>query len=93
MRRAAKVDTNQSPIVKGLQDIFGPDVVFDCSGVGRGFPDIIVGVRGVNVLLEIKTDKGALTPDQVYFHREWAGQRAVVRTLQEALDEIARLTC
>jgi len=93
MRRAAKVDANQSPIVRGLQAVFGPEAVFDCSGVGRGFPDIMVGVRGHNILMEIKTDRGKLTDDQVYFHREWDGQVSVIRTLQEALDLIGRLTC
>ena len=92
-RYAAKVDANQSPIVKGLKDIFGPDAVFDCSRVGQGFPDIMVGVRGVNILMEIKTDKGKLTPDQVYFHKEWDGQVAVVTSLQDAIDEIERQTC
>jgi hypothetical protein len=92
VRRAAKVDDNQRPIVKALRDIFGPDCVFDLSAVGRGCPDLMVGVRGVNLLMEIKMDKGKLTTDQVIFHREWAGQVVVVRTLQDALDAIERAT-
>ena len=92
MRRAAKVDANQSEIVRGLQAMFGPDAVFDCSGVGHGFPDIMVGVRGVNILVELKTDRGRLTHDQVYFHREWLGQVVVAHTLDDVLREIARLT-
>ena len=87
-RYAAKVDGNQNDIVKGLRTIFGDDVVFDCSAVGRGFPDIMVGVRGRNLLMEIKTDKGKLTPDQVYFHRQWGGKVHVIHSLQEALKAI-----
>ena len=91
-RYAAKTDANQKPIVSELRAIFGPDVVLDLSAVGRGCPDIMVGVRGHNLLLEIKTDKGSLTADQVYFHREWGGQVHVIRTLQDALDIIERET-
>lgn len=95
MRRAAKVDANQRPIVKQLREIFGEDCVLDLSGVGRGCPDILVGVRGVNLLMEIKTDKGTLTTDQKIFHREWAhyGQVAVIHTLEEALAVIEKETC
>lgn len=93
MRRAAKVDTNQHPIVKGLTTIFGPDCVFDTSRVGHGFPDIVVGIRGVTLLMEIKTDDGTLTPAQMRFHRRWQGHRSVVRTLEEALKVIEQETC
>lgn len=92
MRRAAKVDSNQKPIVQNLRDIFGEECVFDLSAVGQGCPDIMVGVRGVNLLMEIKTDKGKLTADQVIFHKSWPGQVVVIRTLQDALDAIERAT-
>ena len=92
MRRAAKTDSNQRPIVQALRDIFGPDCVFDLSAVGQGCPDLMVGVRGVNLLMEIKTDKGKLTTDQVIFHKSWPGSVVVVRTLQEALDAITKAT-
>lgn len=95
MRRAAKVDSNQRPIVRRLREIFGEDCVLDLSGVGKGCPDILVGVRGVNLLMEIKTDRGTLTTDQKIFHREWAhyGQVAVIHTLEEALAVIEKETC
>ena len=93
MRRAAKIDANQNPIVRGLISIFGPDCVFDASRVGQGFPDIVVGIRGVTLLMEIKTDGGTLTPSQIRFHRRWQGHRSVVRTLEEALQVIEKATC
>ena len=92
MRRAAKVDTNQSAIVNGLRQIFGDDVVFDLSAVGRGCADIMVGVRGRNILMEIKAGKGSLTTDQQIFHRLWDGQVDVVRSLDEAIALIERET-
>lgn len=91
-RYAAKVDANQGEIVRAVRSVFGPDAVLDLSAVGGGCPDILIGVRGVNIFCELKTDRGKLTPDQVYFHREWSGQIAVVRTVDEALKEIGRLT-
>ena len=92
MRRAAKTDTNQGDIVKGLRSIFGPECVFDASGMGKGFPDLVVGVRGKTLLMEVKTKTGKLTTDQQIFHKVWDGQIAVVTTLEEALQVIAKET-
>lgn len=89
---AAKVDSNHSKIVNGLRDIFGPDCIQDLSAVGRGCPDIAVGVRSRTLFMEIKTATGKLTDDQIIWHREWPGQVDVVTTLQEALDVIERET-
>lgn len=92
MRRAAKTDSNHSEIVKGLCHIFGPDCVFDASGVGKGFPDLVIGIRGKTLLMEIKTKTGKLTTDQQIFHRVWDGHIAIVTTLEEALQVIAKET-
>lgn len=91
-RYAARTDKNQSTIVNGLRRAFGPDCVFDLSAVGDGMTDIIVGVRSVNILLEIKTDDGELTEAQEVFHATWRGQLAVVRSLDEALQVIEQET-
>ena len=91
-RYAAKVDSNQAPIVKALKAIFGDETVFDLSTVGKGCPDILVGVRGVNFLFEIKTDRGTLTTDQKLFHKLWPGQVNVIRSLDDALQVIAKHT-
>lgn len=92
MRRAAKTDTNQGEIVNGLRSIFGPECVFDASGMGKGFPDLVIGVRGKTLLMEVKTKTGKLTTDQIIFHKLWDGQIAVVTTLEEALQVIAKET-
>ncbi len=92
MRRSAKVDANQHPIVKSLKEIFGPSCVLDLSAVGKGCPDLAIGVRGKTLLLELKTDKGTLTPSQIRFHRTWDGHVAVVHTLEEALKVIEKET-
>lgn len=45
--------------------------VKDCSGVGKGFPDLIISKIGENILVECKTESGKLTPDQLKFISEW----------------------
>jgi len=84
MRNIAKTDDNHTDIVKAFRSVPGC-LVKDTSRVGGGFPDIVVGFRGVNYLVEIKLPNVAnwrskLNPAQVKFHSEWTGQVIVVRT-------------
>lgn len=88
MRRAAKVDDNQNLIVDGLRRM-GCTVQI-LSAVGHGCPDILVGVAGINLLMEIKDGSKVesatkLTPDQVKWHGEWRGQVHVVKSLDHAI--------
>lgn len=91
-----RTDTNQIDIVKSLR-ASGCSVRI-LSDVGGGFPDILVGRNGVNVLMEIKDgslplSKQKLTPDEVEFHDRWKGQAAIVRDIDEAIavvNEIVR---
>lgn len=91
MRRAGRIDGNQSAIVDGLRKA-GISVSI-LSGVGVGIPDLLCGYRGRNILLEIKDPSKPkadrqLTEDQQKFFREWRGQKEKVETLREALDTI-----
>ena len=52
MRRAARVDANHAEITHALRQCGW--VVHDTSGVGGGFPDLVVGKAGRLVLVEIK---------------------------------------
>jgi len=62
-----RVDNNQVQIVKALRDM--GCTVEHLHAVGKGCPDIVVGFKGKNLLLEIKDgDKKVLTPDQVNWH-------------------------
>lgn len=45
--------------------------------------DLIVGKNDRNYLVEVKTASGRLTKDQQQFIRDWQGQFAVVRTVEE----------
>jgi len=83
VRTVARVDGNQKEIVAGLRRV-GADVQH-IHTVGHGCPDIAVGFRGVNYLLEIKTATGTLTDDEALWHATWRGQVDVVRSLDDAL--------
>jgi Holliday junction resolvase len=82
----AKSDANQPAIVKALRQCGASVTVL--SAVGDGCPDLMVGYQGQTYAIEIKTDKGTLTPDQVKWHGRWKGQVAVVHTVLEALQAI-----
>jgi Holliday junction resolvase len=86
--RAKKVDENQAELVGQLRQIGCS--VFPTHTIGKGFPDIVVGYRGVNYLFEIKDGKKSasrkkLTPDEVDFHRTWAGRVWIIENLDQAL--------
>jgi hypothetical protein len=88
LRRAAKVDANQSEIVFALRKIGA--TVQPLHGVGEGCPDILVGYRGRNYCLEIKDgakppSARKLTKDQVRWHEQWRGQVCVVCNIEEAI--------
>jgi hypothetical protein len=86
-----RVDNNQTQIVKALRDM--GCTVEHLHEVGKGCPDIVVGFKSRNFLLEIKADdKKVLTPDQVNWHRFWKGQVNVVTTIDEAKNLIWKLS-
>jgi hypothetical protein len=80
--RAANVDTSQKAIVDGLRQIGAS--VHVTSGVGKGFPDLVVGWRGKTFLLECKKGNDKLNQMQQDWHAVWAGHVAVVRTPEDA---------
>lgn len=91
MRRAAKVDDNQAEIVAALRR--AGCSVCSLAGVGKGCPDLAVGLRGVTYMLEIKDgrkppSKQRLTPDEQAWHDAWRGHATVVRSVDEALDAV-----
>lgn len=88
MRRAARIDSTHGAIVDALRN--AGCSVQSLARVGDGAPDLLVGFRGCNWLLEVKRDDGPpsirkLNPEQVDWHRTWRGMVAVVHTPEEAL--------
>ena len=89
MRRAAKVDANQKEIVQALRKVGAS--VYPTHMVGKGFPDIVVGYKGINYLLEIKDgakppSKQRLTPDEVGFFEMWNGTVHIVNSIDSAIN-------
>ena len=89
--RAAKVDDNQRAIVTALRGVGA--TVAHLHRVGMGCPDLMVGWRGTNYLMECKDgDKPLsaqkLTPMQQEFHAGWRGQICVVNSPEAALAAI-----
>ena len=63
--------------------------------VHEGVPDLLVGYQGRNFLLEVKDgtkppSARKLTPCQVSWHDDWAGQTAVVVSAEEAIAVIVQ---
>ena len=90
-RRSAASDGNQKEIVAALRKAGA--TVAPCHAVGKGFPDLVVGFRGQNFLIEVKDPaqpkhRHELTPAQVEFHAGWKGRIAKVFTADEALQVI-----
>jgi len=88
VRRAGKIDRNQPEIVERLRQAGATVQIL--SAVGQGCPDLLVGIKGRNMLLEIKDGLLApsarkLTPDQLGWHAEWQGQVTVVDNWQMAV--------
>lgn len=88
MRKRAATDRNQSEIVNAYRRI---GCTVTCTHqLGDGFPDLVVGFRRVNYLIEIKDgakppSAQKLTPDELAFHEKWQGTVHVVSTIDEAL--------
>lgn len=89
--RAKRVDDNQKDIVRQLRQL-GVSVRH-LHMVGDGLPDIIVGHRKQNFLIEIKdgkkiNSKKKLTEDEQEFFNTWKGQVNKCETLEEILKVI-----
>ena len=88
-RWAAKVDANQHAIVKALR--WRGASVHLLHREGRGCPDLLVGFLGRNLLIEVKTEDGELTPREAEWHETWRGRVEIVRTVDQALDILDRI--
>jgi hypothetical protein len=85
-----RTDRNHAEIINALRKI--PNLsVFSTHEVGKGFPDIVLGYKGVNYLIEIKDGNKPpsarkLTDAELQFHCNWKGQIKIVNNLDEVLN-------
>jgi len=93
MRHAARIDANQEQIVAALRAM-GATVRIVTQG--NGLPDLLVGFRGVTILMEVKDGQKVLsarklTPAEQKFFDEWRGGIvAIVNSVDEAIDLLKR---
>lgn len=80
-RRNPRRDTNERGIIDALEQI--GCTVAQLSA--KGIPDLLVGYRGKNLLIEVKCEKGKLTEDQIERHASWMGEIHIARTADEAI--------
>lgn len=67
--------------------------VVNLNQVGSGCPDVAVALHGITVMVEIKSEDGKLTPEQVRFHREWKGlirEARLIKHVEEIVSELKR---
>jgi Holliday junction resolvase len=72
--------------VKAFRDIGA--TVLHLHTIGKGCPDILVGLNGINYLIEIKDgskppSKRKLTPDEETFAKNWLGQVCIIKSISE----------
>ena len=88
MRRANRVDYNQSVIVESLRKA---GAYVRIVTMGDGVPDLLVGYKGFTLLLEVKDgdkppSQRKLTEAEQKFFDEWTGGLlAVVESVEDAL--------
>jgi hypothetical protein len=88
VRRAARIDNNHEAIVRALRAIGAS--VQPLASMGHGVPDLLVGWRGKNMLIEVKDgslvpSKRQLTLDEEKWHANWAGQVAIAESVEDAV--------
>ena len=84
MRRRGKRDANHGEIKAALQKVGAS--VLDLADLGDDAPDMLVGFRHLDQLVEVKSGKNGLEPGQEKFISEWRGRPVrVVRSVDEAL--------
>lgn len=87
-----RTDANQKDIMDKLRCIPNLSVI-STHTIGKGFPDIIVGYKGKNYMIEIKDgakykSKQKLTTDELLFHMKWKGQICVCNSFDQVVELI-----
>ncbi len=85
-----RTDANHKQIIDQIRHIPFASV-FSTHEIGKGFPDIVVGFRGINYLFEIKDGKKSasqkkLTESEDKFHTGWMGQVHIIEKIEDVLE-------
>ena len=82
------MDGNQKEIIAKLRDC-GMQA-HSIASVGDGIPDVLVGYRGLTLVLEVKEPGENLTAAECKFVANWPGQHTVVTSFDEAFYAVTR---
>ncbi len=88
--RRHRKDHNQDEIVGHLRKLGA--TVHVLSQAGDGVPDLLVGFRGLNILIECKVEGSDLSMKQREWFRNWTGQATVCHSARQAENIILELT-
>ncbi len=86
MRKHPKTDLNQPELVRTARQIGAS--VHITAALGCGFPDLVIGYRGVTYLVEVKRPGEGLTDDEREFFLTWRGRAPEVARTREDLFRI-----
>jgi len=91
--RARNVDANQAAVVEAFRTAGAS--VLHLHAVGKGCPDLLVGIGKRDALVEVKDGKKppsarALNELQVAFQRTWRGRPVTVITSERQAFDFAR---
>jgi hypothetical protein len=84
--KAAKIDVNQPEIVDALRKAGAS--VESLARLGKKIPDLLVGFRGKNYLLEVKQPGKGLSEGQAEWAAVWRGQSEKVESIKEAFQAV-----
>jgi hypothetical protein len=89
-----RTDANHTETVRALLEV--GCTVQSLASVGLGAPDLLVGLAGVNILIEVKNEdvkpsERGLNADQKKWHSFWKGQVAVAESPQQAVEIVRRI--
>lgn len=89
------MDRNQAEIVKALRK--SGATVQTLHTIGQGCPDLLVGFRQVNILLEVKDgllvpSARKLTPDETRWIADWRAPVYIVNSAEEAVGILHMVT-
>lgn len=79
-----RTDTNQKAIIDCFKQL-GYSVL-SLSNVKSGCPDLLCAKNGINILVEIKTEKGKLNPLQKEFIQKWNSRVFVIRDIDGVIE-------
>lgn len=96
MRVRARRDANHTDIVGTFRACHCS--VLDTASLGKGAPDIVVGVNAETTLLvEIKDGKKPpsqrkLTPDELAFMQAWRGKYVIIESVDDVINLLKELS-